>query len=839
MMNPLGHKLNNSYESEQSSSNGSINEANTSESASAVTPPLSLPELFAVDRINALNVVENGSDNCRVSATEFEYDSEQTQYSNTFSSAEISDQNERVYKELGEIKLTKILKSLTSHQSPHQCTLQQNYCDRNIDKSPSIIYNMENSCNATDNKIAKRNSAHKYDKNLTFKLDIGSNSRRTKTIAPSTISTRTMGTRKTPIKPRPQSPDLFDDFSDSENNNISDNNDAVLEHSVLSEKGKESEWEKSLLKRIQASLSGVLPPPSKTIIQYNSTELLDIYNENLTKMSGCDGSESKHTESLFKPTHTVDEVKTIGWNDMNMGIKCHGLLYNRTTDSEEIELLGMKYVERCVGVETSSSFTHTYRPSANKLRMKMLSQSPGTRLSHLVGRKRGLSAANLLSKQCGSDSSKLGSKQLMIDVQKNCGRRRKAATPKRRTPAKKKTPGRKTPGSARKRATLSTKSMAPTRETSKRALFQSPPQQKPKCVKPTIPEDVARRVDKSKRMLFSPSTDERDAKPSNSFSQPIGKRRRDEDGLLGNQSKLPRIGGIDDIRTSRTMLAKSQTFCVNNTINNEPATGSSVLRARSDVTLNGQQLSQSHRRKLLWAVSTSLRKKNINSQHKDFTAFASVLAKVVKRLFLETRDESTSTSDTMIRIADRLVFWVVQGKSIDEIYLNEKMRKENLRAASKIKLKGYIGPEDYEKLKKPIQKVNSNLFLSQSSTDSFNFSQQSFSFSTQTTISQNTEGLLNDLSLSNNCFNETNSLGAMPETVNYALCGSSSKSNTSGSVLRENVRESELKQKSGQKLIEFSGKDQKNVSPYHDKVYFVGGSRTNIMNVKRQISFDA
>ncbi len=59
-------------------------------------------------------------------------------------------------------------------------------------------------------------------------------------------------------------------------------------------------------------------------------------------------------------------------------------------------------------------------------------------------------------------------------------------------------------------------------------------------------------------------------------------------------------------------------------------------------------------------------------------------------------------------------------------------------------------------------------------------------------------------------------------------------------MLRENMRESELKLKSGQKLIEFSGKNQKNVSPYHDtKSLFGGGLRTNIMNVKRQISFDA
>lgn len=150
-------------------------------------------------------------------------------------------------------------------------------------------------------------------------------------------------------------------------------------------------------------------------------------------------------------------------------------------------------------------------------------------------------------------------------------------------------------------------------------------------------------------MLFSPSHDECDKKSVTSFSQPNGKRRRDEDGLLGNQSKLPRMSGFDDVPISRTMLAKSQTFCVAKSVNDEAKNTSAVQRARSDVTLNGQQLSQSHRRKLLWAVSTSLRKKNINAQHPNFTAFAGVLAKVVKRLFLETRDESASTSDTMIR----------------------------------------------------------------------------------------------------------------------------------------------------------------------------------------------
>lgn len=352
--------------------------------------------------------MNNGSDNCRTSA--LDYDSEQTQYSNTFSSAEISDQNERVLKELDKIKLTKILKSLTSKQPSDQCSMQSNFYGQNVDKSPTFVFNMENSCNASDSKIVTRSSARKCERNLSFKLNIGGNNQQRNADVSSSISSRSIAARKTPVQRREQSPDLFDDSDDDE----------VLEQSeqnVVYDKSKTVTWEKTLLKRLHNSLLGVLPPPSKTIVQHTSTELLNLYNENLLKMYECKGMESERSESLFKPTHTVEEVKNIEWVDMKLDVKCHGLMYNRSSDSEEIDLLCMKYLDRCVGVETSSSFTHTYRPSANKARMKLLSQSPGTRLSHLVGRKRNLSSASLLGKQCGSDSSKLGSKQMVIDVQ--------------------------------------------------------------------------------------------------------------------------------------------------------------------------------------------------------------------------------------------------------------------------------------------------------------------------------------------------------------------------------------------------------------------------------------
>lgn len=54
--------------------------------------------------------------------------------------------------------------------------------------------------------------------------------------------------------------------------------------------------------------------------------------------------------------------------------------------------------------------------------------------------------------------------------------------------------------------------------------------------------------------------------------------------------------------------------------------------------------------KLLWAVSTALKKKSVVTSHEHFNNYASVLAKVVKRLYLETTTSKLeSTSATMLR----------------------------------------------------------------------------------------------------------------------------------------------------------------------------------------------
>lgn len=150
------------------------------------------------------------------------------------------------------------------------------------------------------------------------------------------------------------------------------------------------------------------------------------------------------------------------------------------------------------------------------------------------------------------------------------------------------------------------------------------------------------------------------------------------------------------------------------------------------------------------------------------------------------------------------MFWVIQGKSVDEIYMAEKVRMHNAKNITK--LTGYIGADEY---------ANRSHALARS---------QSFD-------------------PSENCGASTSSRPDNDNTSRTSLTNSSSKNNLSGNVLRENHDS-----KSAQKNAGFSGKDQKNVSPYSDKIrpasnksnkLLIGGaSNSNVLKVRRQISFD-
>lgn len=127
--------------------------------------------------------------------------------------------------------------------------------------------------------------------------------------------------------------------------------------------------------------------------------------------------------------------------------------------------------------------------------------------------------------------------------------------------------------------------------------------------------------------------------------------------------------------------------------------------------------------------------------------------------------------------------------------------------------------------------------------ESFNLSQLSLSQLGHS--SQSTE-FLNQFSqnFSSNNKNGFESFPPPPPAVsqnNVALIKSTSKNNENSNVLRENC-DIELKQKSGQKInVGFSGKDQKNVSPYSvhkQSKILVGAKSASVLKAKRQISFD-
>ncbi|XP_058067328.1 uncharacterized protein LOC131216769 [Anopheles bellator] len=673
--------------------------------------------------------------------------------------------------------------------------------------------------------------------------------------------------------------------------------------------------ERILLKRLQGSLSGVPPPPSLTFSHIEVDHMLTLFHENSTQYFTTAANEnlldSREHQCLSKPTHTTDQLPSIGWPEL-LQYRAHGVHYNKSTVTEKLELLGLKYVERYIGAETSSSFNVTNSPTSAKKRnqrMKMLNQSPGNRLSHLAKRRAIFSSANLLnSSVCGKandsiagngpltanslsrlNSFRLCNRQVLMDPKKSDNRRKnKIKTPKRRTPGRAKpSPRRRTPGSSAKKLTLPTARSSlqqlhvpATRESSKRALFLSPQNgpatssQDQQHLATSRSKQINRslfsetRLQKSKRSLFSPQKTgvENDSERCSASL----KRRRSpevaddnentsgcEPGFGERTEKIRRTdtGLAEEDLTPRSLkLARSKSFCVGaQTIRSVTAQtqpggetgvgGKPLFRANSATIPDAgnrpaMTLTEIQRQKLFWAVSQALQSKQISVKHELFKEHASRLVRVVKRLFLEFNDPLIrSTSEKLLRLANKHVYEVIQGKSWDDIYFREKTRILNARNMTK--LKGYIGPDEYEMHKSKRAVSMACITSLESASQSWAFSQTSSvcDLSQVSETSSGTSGLkppARNASFSSDCASETWG-GGVPTTA-----------------LRENI-DSELRQRSSaqKQMFTFSGRDQKNVSPFRaDKVacgnvhnknnkLLVGGALTpSILKAKRQISFE-
>lgn len=224
--------------------------------------------------------------------------------------------------------------------------------------------------------------------------------------------------------------------------------------------------------------------------------------------------------------------------------------------------------------------------------------------------------------------------------------------------------------------------------------------------------ELANRVEKSKRaLLFTPEKQQQQNEqkssattsyyaPSTSSTQldMLLKRKRDNDNddvdtseLTAQSSKLFKSSSSSGL-TPRALKIKSQSFCIgagssntnkhnrqlpcasttftsgssnmslcsnssNSSSNHLPRTssvssllGSKLQKAYSDNVAPSTSLTENQKKKLLWAVSQALQERKITAKHESFKQYASILARVVRRIFQEFyQKSSTSNSETMLR----------------------------------------------------------------------------------------------------------------------------------------------------------------------------------------------
>lgn len=177
----------------------------------------------------------------------------------------------------------------------------------------------------------------------------------------------------------------------------------------------------------------------------------------------------------------------------------------------------------------------------------------------------------------------------------------------------------------------------------------------------------------------------------------------------------------------------------------------------------------------------------------------SILCRLVKKILAEFYHPQKSMSAQMQKFSNLMVFYVVQGRSFEDIY---KMTKARLDAQNPTKVSGYIGPDEYERNR--YVRKNSSLLLLTGSSSSLNYS------------SNNSDSLLDGT------FDKSGS--------DTSLNRSTSKSNAENNVLRENFQVAN-RENSTRKLY---GGSESNINKL---VANSSATSSNLLKAKRQISF--
>ncbi|XP_076268398.1 cyclin E-interacting protein minus [Rhynchophorus ferrugineus] len=566
----------------------------------------------------------------------------------------------------------------------------------------------------------------------------------------------------TPEKPyqNPVNPDISPDIFGDEEVDIKNNyfqTQSIIPSVPTQVKGEEMYSDKldhKLLKRTQKGMSGVLPPPSVTVVKLTYAEMLDKIHQNtayfwnseqviettqddVKDVSLNSSSESSNMrKSLLVNVNSLEDVINSEFPNI-LNIRFHGLHHNRCKLSEEIESLCDKYQKRFVGGETQSSCTvfelSAGSPSKRKsTKPRWGAKSPGRRLSHLARRRITFSSANMQAG--GSNLAGSRARQILVDARKMelLNRRKSPRKTPRKTPSKSPKVKTRTPSSSAKKnlamrfrkLTGEFETLAPsssevqsTRKpfmspgklarsenkggsmSTKRALFQSPDRDKKSSLSTGNPQNVMSSAEKSKlrRALFPSPKGSSPFKGRHSpFKQALrfgfDKKRKRSDSDDMHPSKFPRSMSMD----TKMLTARNES-------------GKSIGRTQSEMNVSrgAYDLTDAHKKKLQWAVYDALQSQKITREHPQWKVFASMLGKVTRHIFTCQMASSAAagvrleggTTERMNRIAKHHILSVVKGKSFEEVIEEYKRSRPKVN-----KPQGYVPPEDHSSLK---NKVNS------------------------------------------------------------------------------------------------------------------------------------
>lgn len=377
-------------------------------------------------------------------------------------------------------------------------------------------------------------------------------------------------------------------------------------------------------------------------------------------------SNNLHSKSiLLYNTIGEKEAASLPWPNAYFH-KFHGIHYNRNKAVEEFENLTMKLCERYVGAETQSTCNVFFskEPGSARKRNTLIKrnygQSPGKRLSHLARRRRTFSSANLQG--LGLNDKK----QLVLNVKKPVSR--KGKSPKGKSPRGKSPRGKSPRGSAKKRVVrrLTLENLSPCKsklDTSKRALFQSPPSDKAGPSKVfnygnSNPQTI-------KRALFP--TPKKKEESTLEVVQKLGpeesRKRKSEEELEGPRFKWAKSLSFDCPHELQNNTLRSW---------DQGRHSSANVLSQHELTLaQGKcELSDTDRKKLLWAVSEALRGRGIGMSHPQFKQYAAQLARTVKKLMPDLENKNIprkpgSTSDRMLKLAKHHALFIKNSRTTD------------------------------------------------------------------------------------------------------------------------------------------------------------------------------